>query len=120
MTEDFVLSHDRPVPHRRTLLDVTAPDGSGGDLVPARLLGVWEAAYREYVSASAQMNLKNDHDRQALAQLSVRVAVAWRRLAETPGVAWWLVTAFSTAAEAMEQQAQDWESVSGGRHDWRR
>ena len=83
-------------------------------LAPAHLLSAWEAVYRDYVSASDRTDGKNVQDRQVLAQLSARVAVAWRRLAEAPGVEWWLVAAFSTAAEAMEQQARDWVLVAGG------
>ena len=69
---------------------------------------LWEAVYRDYVSASGRADLKIVQDRQTLAQLSARVAVAWRRLAQAPGAEWWLVAVFSTAAEAMEQQARDW------------
>jgi hypothetical protein len=78
--------------------------------VPAHLLGAWEAVYRDYVSTSDRLDLKNVQDRRVLAQLSVGVAATWRRLAEAPGVAWWLMAAFSTAAEAMEQQARDWDA----------
>jgi len=98
MTSDFVPCRDRSAPERGTVLDLNTPD-----LVPAHLLREWEAAYRDYVSASDV----NVQDRRGLAQLSARVAVTWRRLAETPGVEWWLVAAFSTAAEAMEQQARE-------------
>lgn len=78
-----------------------------GERVPAHLLGAWEAVYRDYVSASDHTDLKNVRDRQLFAQLSARVAVTWRQIAEAPGLDWWLVAAFSTAAEAMEHQAQD-------------
>ncbi|MGB3438575.1 MAG: hypothetical protein WBA97_07450 [Actinophytocola sp.] len=75
--------------------------------VPAYLLSAWEAVYRDYVSTH-RVNAMNVRDREVQAQLSARVAVAWRRLAEAPQVEWWLVAALSTAAEAMEQQARDW------------
>lgn len=110
MTSDFVPRHDRSEPGCVSVLDVNAPERSGGDLLPAHLLDAWEAAYRDYVSASDRTDPKNPQDRQVLAQLSARVAVTWRRLAEAPGVEWWLVAAFSTAAEAMEQQARDWSA----------
>lgn len=75
--------------------------------VPAPLLRAWEAAYRDYASSN-DPNPRNIGDRETQAQLSARVAVAWRRLAGAPGIEWWLVAAFSTAAEAMEHQARDW------------
>jgi hypothetical protein len=94
---------------------------SGGEVavmsdgvVPARLLGAWEAAYRDYVAAVAQMDARNVIDGEVMAGLSARVAVTWRRLAASPGVAWWLVAVFTTAAEAFEEQARAW-TVSRGR-----
>jgi hypothetical protein len=106
MTSDFVPCRDRSAPERGTVLDLNTPESGGRGLVPAHLLRAWEAAYRDYVSASDRADV-NVQDRRGLAQLSARVAVTWRRLAEAPGVEWWLVAAFSTAAEAMEQQARD-------------
>jgi hypothetical protein len=103
MNSDFVPCRDRSAPERGTMLDLNVPEWGGGGLVPAHLLSAWESVYRDYVSASAA----TVQDRLGLAQLSARVAVTWRRLAEAPGVEWWLVAAFSTAAEAMEQQARD-------------
>jgi hypothetical protein len=107
MTSDFVPCRDRSAPERRTMLDLNVPEWGGGGLVSPHLLSAWEAVYRDYVSASDRLDAKNVQDRQVLAQLSARVAVTWRRLAEAPEVEWWLVAAFSTAAEAMEQQARD-------------
>ena len=77
-------------------------------LVPAHLLRAWEAVYRDYTAASDRVDIENPRDRRTQAELSARLAVAWRRLAAAPGVEWWLVAAFSTAAQAMEQQAHDW------------
>ena len=108
MTSDFATRHDRSDPGRVSALDVNVPERGGGGLVPAHLLDAWEAVYRDYASASDRTDPRNVQDRQVLAQLSARVAVTWRRMAEAPGVEWWLVAAFSTAAEAMEQQARDW------------
>lgn len=102
MNSDFVPRRDRSA-----VLGVNAPEWGGGALVPAHLLSAWEADYRDYVSTSNRTDAKNIHDRQRLAQLSAQVAVVWRRLAEVPGVEWCLVAAFSTAAEAMEQEARD-------------
>jgi hypothetical protein len=76
-------------------------------IVPAHLLRAWEAVYRDY-AASDRADVKNPRDRREQAELAARLAVAWRRLAEAPGIEWWLVAAFSTAAQAMEQQAHDW------------
>lgn len=101
MTSDFAPRHDRAEWDRATVLDRS---GEGF----AHSLGAWEAVYRDYVSASARADAQNRQDRQELAQVSARVAVTWRRLARAPGLDWWLVAAFSTAAEAMEQQARDW------------
>jgi hypothetical protein len=106
MTSDFVPRHDGSDPRRATVLDLNAARRGDGDV--AHLLGAWEVVYRDYVSASAHTDPSNVHDRQVLAQLSARVAVTWRRLAEASRNEWWLVAAFSTAAEAMEQQARDW------------
>lgn len=114
MTSDFVPCRERSEPDRVTALDVPVPERGSVGLVPAHLLGAWEAVYRDYVSVSSRTNARNIRDRQELAQLSARVAVTWRRLAEVPGIEWWLVAAFSTAAEAMEQQARDW-GVGGRR-----
>lgn len=107
MTSDFGPRHDRSVSGHVSVSDVNAPERSSGDLVPAHLLSAWEAAYRDYVSLPGSTAPRNVHDRQALARLSAQVAVAWRRLAAAPGTKWWLVAAFSTAAEAMEKQARD-------------
>lgn len=111
MTSDFGRHHDRSVS------GVTPPERSDGDLVPAHLLSAWEAAYQAYVSVPGRTAPRNAHDRQELARLSAQVAIAWRQLASAPGTEWWLVAAFSTAAEAMEQQARDmgtpfWPSTS--------
>lgn len=108
MTSDVVLCRDRSQPTGGTVLEANAPEWGGRGLVPAHLLHAWETVYREYVSTSDRMDSKNIRDRNELARLSARVAVTWRRLAEAPGTAWWLVAVFSTAAEAMEQQARDW------------
>lgn len=75
--------------------------------VPAPLLRAWEAVYRDYVS-SDRVNARSIRDREEQAQLSARVAVTWRRMAEAPGVDYWLMVALYTAAEAMERQAHDW------------
>lgn len=92
------------------MLEANAPEWGGGGLVPAHLLRAWETVYRDYVSKADRTDPKNIRDREELARLSVRVAVAWRRLAEAPGIEWWLVAVLSTAAEAMEQQARDWSA----------
>jgi hypothetical protein len=69
-------------------------------MVPDVLVERWQAAYRAYNAAGG--------DRAELARLSAAVAVAWRDIAAVPGLAWWLVAALSSAAEAFERQAQDW------------
>lgn len=81
--------------------------------VPAPLLRAWEAVYRDYAS-SDRVDVRIARDREEQARLSARVAVAWRRLADAPGVEWWMRAAFATAAEAMERQAHDW-AVRGRR-----
>ena len=108
MTSDIAPNRDRSVPDRVAGLDMHAQKWDGDGLVPAHLLGAWEAVYRDYVSTSDRIDPRNIHDRQILAQVSARVAVTWRQLAEAPGIKWCLVASFSTAAEAMEQQARDW------------
>jgi hypothetical protein len=114
MNSDFAPCRDRSAPERGPVLDLNVPEWGGEGFVHSHLLKAWEAVYRDYVSASDRTNAKNIRDRQVQAELAARVALAWRRMAEAPEVEWWLVAAFSTAAEAMEQQAQDW-SVRGRR-----
>ena len=85
-----------------------ALDAESSCHVPVHLLSAWEAVYRDYVNAFDRVDASNLRDCGVQARLAAQLAVTWRRLAQTPGAEWWLVAAFSTAAEAMEWQAQDW------------
>jgi hypothetical protein len=84
----------------------------GVEMVPEHLRNAWEAAYRDYVAMAQQPNTIRRQDRVKMAQLSARVAVTWRRIANTPGLEWSLVAAFGTAAEAFERQAVEFSELS--------
>lgn len=69
------------------------------DMVPGDLVQGWEVVYREYMSASGRVQMSRS---------SAKVAAAWREMAATPSLEWWVVAALTTAAEAFEEQARDW------------
>jgi hypothetical protein len=78
------------------------------------LLQAWEFVYRDYMAAAERLDTMAPQNRLTLAELSANVAVAWRRMAVSPGVEWWAVAAFNAAAEAFEQQAREWTGQQHG------
>ena len=75
---------------------------SGMDM-PNVLVDRWQAVYSAYSSA--------DGDQVESARLSADIAGVWREMAAVPGLAWWLVAALRTAAEAFERQARNWSGT---------
>jgi hypothetical protein len=76
--------------------------------LPQGLLQAWEGVYRDYMAAAERLDTIAPQNRHVLAELSANVAVAWRRMAVSPGVEWWIGAAFNAAAEAFDQQAREW------------
>lgn len=74
-------------------------------VVPAELVQHWQKVYSEYIAVDRTQRLAPDYPAK-VARSSALVAAAWRDLAATPGLAWWLVAALTTAAEAFEGQAR--------------
>ena len=62
-------------------------------------IAAWEEAYREYEKATD------------VAVASRAVAAAWRNLAVTFELPWWLLAAVHSAAEAFDLQARAWEAT---------
>jgi hypothetical protein len=82
-------------------------------VVPARLVGRWEAAYRQYGQASelaARSAAGDPQAAQAVASASLEVAAAWREMTGTTGLPWWALAALRAAADAFEQQARNWRA----------
>lgn len=77
------------------------------DVVPDVLVQGWQDVYREYMTA-AQTRNTTPENRANMARLSAEVATAWRQMTTTPELEWWMTAALTAAAEAFEQQAQEW------------
>ena len=77
------------------------------DAVPEVMVQEWQAVYRDYIAA-AQTRNPTPEERRNIALLSAAVATAWRQMASTPNLEWWTNAALTAAAEAFEQQAQEW------------
>lgn len=72
----------------------------------------WETAYRRYLAASDLVASVRDANPAALREMadaSHAVAVAWRRITVGGDLPWWSLAAALSAAEAFEQQSQDWQ-----------
>jgi hypothetical protein len=97
---------------------VSGREGSDMDsgMVPVELVTRWQGVYGEYVAVD-RMGQMSPNYAADMARLSAEVAAAWRDLAATPGLAWWLVAALTTAAEAFDRQARAWHGsqASAGR-----
>lgn len=75
------------------------------------LVDGWESAYRAYGLASDNLGRVGDSDPGALwrmSRTSGAVAVAWRRIAGSSQLPWWMLAAVESAAQAFEAQARDW------------
>lgn len=86
------------------------------DVVPDVLVQRWQAVYREYMTA-AQTHSTTSEDHANMARLSADVATAWRQMATTPELEWWMTAALTAAAEAFEQQARECDKSSRGAAD---
>ena len=85
--------------------------GSGVVMVSQRLVGLWEAAYREYGAVSDLLNESVPGDvaiAERMARASEAVAVVWREMAGSPELPWWSVASLRAAAQAFEYQSRDW------------
>jgi hypothetical protein len=63
----------------------------------------WESVYRACSEAEGE----------DITGSSREVAIAWRSLAESTRLPWWLRAAVYSAAEAFEQQAEAWAAYNG-------
>jgi len=70
------------------------------EMVSEDLIRAWEDAYRRYGSAAGAN----------VAPASRAVAMAWRDIACTSRLPWWMLAAVESAAEAFEDQAEQWEA----------
>ncbi|MFD2417343.1 hypothetical protein [Amycolatopsis pigmentata] len=70
------------------------------EMVSEDLIRAWEDAYRRYGSAAGAN----------VAPASRAVALAWRDIACTSRLPWWVLAAVESAAEAFEDQAEQWEA----------
>ncbi|HKS46869.1 MAG TPA: hypothetical protein VJT49_17515 [Amycolatopsis sp.] len=72
------------------------------------LIRAWEDAYRRYGSAAGAN----------VAPASRAVALAWRDIASTSRLPWWVLAAVESAAEAFEDQAEQWEARARAGKPW--
>ncbi|HVK24987.1 MAG TPA: hypothetical protein VM677_26815 [Actinokineospora sp.] len=75
----------------------------------------WQAAYRAYEHASAEVARSGADDRgaaHAMAVTSWDVAVLWREIADSPYLPWWVLAAVHSAAETFEHQSREWNARS--------
>lgn len=82
--------------------------------VPEELVQRWEAVYGEYIAADRLQRTAPDYSAR-MARVSAAVATAWRDLAATSGLLWWLLASLTTSAEAFDRQAarDQWRARSG-------
>ena len=80
------------------------------EAVSEDLIRAWEDAYRRYGSAAGA----------DVAPASRAVAMAWRDIACTSGLPWWMLAAVESAAEAFEAPAEQWapRPRRGPRSSW--
>ena len=71
-------------------------------MVSKELVFAWEDAYRRYFGAAGPN----------VVDTSRAVASAWRGLAESDALPWWLSAAVRSAAEAFERQAEAWQACA--------
>ncbi|TKG63804.1 hypothetical protein [Prauserella endophytica] len=87
-------------------------------MVAKKLVRAWEEAYRRYGAASDLAARTREVDAaaaQEMASASWAVAAAWRSIAGDPELSWWMLAALESAAQAFEEQAQDWQARSAAR-----
>ena len=88
--------------------------GAQGEVMPSeKSTRVWEAAYRQYGRAwetTARSGKSDPAAAQEMAAASWAVAAAWRQIAVTTRLPWWILAAIESAAGAFESQARDYET----------
>lgn len=85
-------------------------------MVTKKMVRTWEAAYRRYGTASDRVARAREVDAamaQEMASASLAVAAAWRSIAADEQLSWWTLAALESAAQAFEEQAQDWHRRVG-------
>jgi hypothetical protein len=83
--------------------------------MPAALIARWESAYRQYANLAqviGRSECVRSDEAHAMASASWDVATAWREMATTAVLPWWVLAAIRAAADAFEQQAHDWNARS--------
>jgi len=73
----------------------------------------WEGAYRQYGRAwewTARSDKGDPAAAREMASASWAVAAAWRQIAATTRLPWWILAAIESAASAFESQARDYET----------
>ena len=73
----------------------------------------WESAYRNYGQVRNVPVVPSEISaelRRQMVSASWAVASAWRQIARTRRLPWWLLAAVESAAQAFEAQARDWEA----------
>lgn len=79
--------------------------------VPESMVTRWEGVYRYYeqankIAGSGRVNAVVVAD---MVRASREVAAAWRVFTRADGLPWWVVAAVTTAAQAFDTQAREWE-----------
>jgi hypothetical protein len=80
-------------------------------MVPEAMVTRWEGVYRFYeqanqVAGSGRVNAVVVAD---MVRASREVAAAWRVFTRVEGLPWWALAAVTTAAQAFDAQAREWE-----------
>lgn len=120
MTEDFRYDPDPGHAGRHA----ARPEPGHGQAAPTVLTTVaatpmfvdsWVRAYREYGQATVQVAQLGERDPESarrMASASTAVATAWRRIAESGRLPWWISAALDSAAQAFEAQARRSQAFS--------
>lgn len=79
--------------------------------VPEPMVTRWEGAYRFYEQANAVAGSGrvNEVVVADMVRASREVAAAWRVFTRLDGLPWWVLAAVTTAAQAFDAQAREWE-----------
>ena len=111
----------RPVtgpPHNNARTRSAAGGGGGGGVRASdNTVRAWEVAYRRYGyawEATARSGKGDPTAAREMAAASWAVAAAWRQIATTTTLPWWVLAAIESAAGAFEAQAQEYETREGG------
>lgn len=81
---------------------------------PTESVARWEAAYRCYTELTCMAREPSGERASpaALASASWEVATAWRDIATSTPLPWWMLAALRAAADAFEHQAYQWHARS--------